>query len=56
MNFYQLLTFAGLGTLTFTVPGAGPFFIDIKSSIPTLSNGGGVSGMTITVKQNGTTV
>lgn len=55
-NFYQNLTSSGLTTVSFVVPDAGPLFVKGKVSIPTISNGGGVSALVVTIKQNGTAV
>lgn len=53
--FLQNSTFAGLGTYSVKVPDTGPYFVDIKSSIPTLVNGGGQSSLVITVNKNSST-
>jgi hypothetical protein len=56
-QFGQTLEFEGLGTFTLmTAPFAGLFDIDGKSTISTLSSGGGQSSLVATVKQNGSNV
>ncbi len=50
---YQNFVFQGLGTLTYVVPEAGLYFVEGKSSIPTLTNGQGVSALVATVNVNG---
>ena len=52
-QFNQNLTSVGLNTLTFTMPQAGAYFIEGKISLPTISNGGGVSACLVTIT-NGT--
>ncbi len=56
MQYNQNLTFNGLGTLSITVPFAGAFFFEGKISLPTLTNGGGVSACLVTINQNGSPV
>lgn len=53
--FNQNEVFQGLGTLAIGVPEAGFYTVDVKSTIPTLVDGGGVSGLTITIKNGVTT-
>lgn len=50
--------FDGLGTFSVTVPVPAAlvpntFFVRVKSTIPTLVNGGGASSLVITINQNG---
>lgn len=52
----QNAVFCGLGTFTYVAPIAGPYFVEGKSSIPTLSNGGGVSSLLTVVNVNGSPV
>lgn len=54
--FNQNLTFNGLGTLSVTIPDAGAYFVEGHISIPTLTNGGGVSALVVTVNQNGSPI
>lgn len=56
MNYSQNLVFSGLGTVSFTVPTAGAYFLDGKISLPTLVNGGGVSACLCVINQNGSPV
>lgn len=55
-NYNQNLVFNGLGTLSTTVPLAGPYFVDGHISLPTLTAGGGVSAVLVVVNQNGSPV
>lgn len=56
-QFNQNLTFAGLGTLSITVPLAGPYFVEGKTSLPSLPKGDATpSAVVATVKQNGSTI
>lgn len=55
-QYSQNLVFAGLGTLSLVLPDAGPVFVDIKSTIPTLTAGGGISALVITINKNGSPV
>lgn len=55
-DFNQNLTFAGLGTVTVTAADAGPYFVEGKISLPTLTNGGGESECLVTMVQNSSTV
>lgn len=55
-TFNQNLVFNGLGTQSFTVTSAGPYFLEGKSDLPTLVNGGGASSLVVTVNQNGSPV
>lgn len=55
-QYNQNLTFNGLGTLSITVPQAGAYFVDGKISLPSLTNGGGVSACLVTINQNGSPV
>ncbi len=56
MQYNQNLAFNGLGTLSITIPFDGAFFFDGKISLPTLTNGGGVSACLVTINQNGSPV
>ena len=56
MQYNQNITFNGLGTFSINMPFAGAFFFDGKISLPTLSNGGGVSACLVTINQNGSPV
>lgn len=55
-NFYQNFVFCGLGTLTFSAPSTGGYFLEGKTSLPTISNGGGVSSLLTVVNVNGSPV
>lgn len=55
-NYNQNLVFNGLGTLSITVPVAGSYFCEGKISLPTLTNGGGVSACLVTINQNGSPI
>lgn len=55
-NFNQNVSFAGLGTFSTTLQDAGPYFVEGKMSIPTLTNGGGISALVVTVNQNGSPI
>lgn len=55
-QFNQNLTFCGLGTFSMSIPSTGPYFVEGKISIPTLTNGGGVSALVVTINQNGSPV
>lgn len=55
-QYAQNLVFQGLGTITITSPYAGSFVVESKSTIPTITNGGGVSALVCVVKQNTTTI
>lgn len=55
-QFAQNLVFTGLGTIAITVPNAGAYFLDAKISLPTLSNGGGVSAVVAVIKVNASTI
>ena len=53
----QNLTFAGLGTLSVTIPQAGAYFFKGKISIPTIAKGDvGPSSCLVTINQNGSPV
>lgn len=52
----QNLVFCGLGTLTLVAPTTGLYFVDGKSSLPTLTAGGGESALVTTVNLNGSPV
>jgi hypothetical protein len=54
--FYQNLMWQGIGTLSVTVPNAGPYFVEGKISLPTITGGGGPSSLVVTVNQNGSPV
>lgn len=53
--FNQTEVFQGLGTLAIGVSEDGIYTVDVKSTIPTLINGGGASSLTITIKNGSTT-
>lgn len=55
-NFSQNLVLSGLGSTSITVPVAGPYFFDAKISLPTLTNGGGLSACLAVVNQNGSPI
>lgn len=56
-QFSQNLTFAGLGTLSLTVPLAGNYFLAGKISLPTIPKGDATpSALLVTVNQNGSPV
>jgi len=55
-NFSQNVSFVGLGTYTFVAPFAASFFFEGKMTIPTLTNGGGVSSLLVVVNLNGSPV
>lgn len=55
-NFNQEFVFNGLGTLSTNAPLAGNYFLEGHTSLPTLSNGGGVSACLVTINQNGSPV
>lgn len=55
-TFNQNAVFSGLGTFSVIVPIAGPYFIEGKSTIPTLVNGGGQSQLVATINQNGSPI
>lgn len=55
--FNQNLSFTGLVTTVVSIPDTvNGVNVDVKCQIPTLTNGGGVSGLVITVKHNTSTV
>lgn len=54
-QYYQNLVFQGLGTISVVVPNAGLYFVNSQTTLPTLSNGGGVSAVVTLVKLNGST-
>lgn len=56
-QFNQNLTFAGLGTLSLTVPLAGPYFVEGKITLPTLPKGDATpSALVVTIRQNGSLI
>jgi hypothetical protein len=56
-QYSQNLVFQGLGTISVTAPFAmTSLVVESKSSIPTLTNGGGVSALVSVVKQNASTI
>lgn len=55
-NYNQNLVFTGLGTLTTSVPSAGPYKMEGKISLPTLVGGSGVSACVCTINQNGSPI
>lgn len=54
--FNQNVTIAGLQSYSVGVPTAGPYFVEGKISIPTITNGGGQSSVVATVNQNGSPI
>src|ERR1700722_13749942 len=54
-GFSQTVQFTGLVDTAIGVPDAGIYNVDVKCQIPTLTNGGGVSALVITIKKNSTT-
>jgi hypothetical protein len=54
-NFNQDIVSVGLNSVSFEVPpgGAGPCYVEGHISLPTLSAGGGVSALVVTVNKNG---
>lgn len=55
-SFNQNASFSGLGTFSITVQIAGPYFLEGKISLPTLTNGGGASSCLVTINQNGSPI
>jgi len=56
-QYGQSLVFNGLGTLSVVANDyVGPMEVNVQSTIPTLVNGGGVSALVITIKQNASTL
>jgi hypothetical protein len=55
-TYSQNFVFNGLGTLTATMPFASLYLVKGKSTIPTLTDGGGLSGLLIVVNKNGSPV
>ncbi len=56
-QYNQNLTFAGLGTLSITVPLAGAYFFKGSISLPTLAKGDiSPSALVVTVNQNGSPI
>jgi hypothetical protein len=51
-NQFQNLVVSGLGTTTFVIPEAGAYFVEGKISLPTLTNGQGVSVVVATLNNN----
>ncbi len=51
-NYNQNLIFNGLGTLSITVPEAGPYFVEGHISLPTLTDGGGESALVVEISLN----
>ncbi len=56
MPTYQNFVFNGLGTLSFTVATAGAYFLEGKTSLPTLVQGNGASSLLTVVNQNGSPI
>lgn len=52
-NQYQNIVVSGLGTTSYTIPEAGAYFVEGKISLPTLTNGQGVSAVVATLNNNG---
>ena len=55
-QYNQNLTFAGLGTLSITLPMDGSYFFEGKISLPTLTKSGEVSALVVVVNKNGSPV
>lgn len=56
MAYNQNAVFNGLGTFTQNLPAAGNYFVEGKSSIPTIVGGGGASALVATVNLNGSPI
>lgn len=54
--YNQNFVFNGLGTLTVPVPETGNYQLKCKTSLPTLSNGGGVSACLVVINDNGSPI
>lgn len=54
--FNQSTVFCGLGTYTTVVPVDGLYFVEGKLSLPTLTNGGGISAVVVTINKNGSPI
>jgi hypothetical protein len=56
--YNQNFTNVGLNTLSFSLPTAGPYFVDGKLSLPTNTDDGaaGTSSCVVTVNQNGSPI
>lgn len=52
-NIYQNFQWTGLGTLSYTIPEASSYFIQGSITLPTPSNGQGLSSLVVTVSKNG---
>lgn len=55
-NYVQNTVFNGLGTQSFTIPIAGPYFVEGHLSLPSLVGGGGASQVVVTINQNGSPI
>lgn len=55
-SFNQNIAFSGLSTVSMIAPSAGPYCLDGKISLPTITNGGGASACVATVNQNGSPI
>lgn len=52
----QNIEFGGLVTQSVTADSAGAYFVAGSLTLPSLTNGGGASGVVVTISQNSTTV
>lgn len=55
-NYAQNLVVNGLGTTSVTIPVADDIFVEGHMSLPTLTNGGGVSAALVVINKNGSPV
>lgn len=56
-SFNQNMAISGLGTFALIpAPAAGPYVIEGKLSLPTITNGGGASACVVVVNQNGSPI
>jgi hypothetical protein len=55
-TYNQNFTFTGLGTLSTSLPIAGPYFVDGKITVPTIVSGGVPSQLVVTINQNGSPI
>ncbi len=55
-NFSQTLEFNGLGTIDQVVTEDGNYYVESKSTIPTISTGSTPSALVTVIKQNGSTL
>jgi len=56
LQYNQNFTFTGLGTLSVSLPIAGPYFVDGKILLPTYTQGGVPSQLVVTINQNGSPI